>query len=160
MREPSLIERKSLLRKDLIATRSTLGQADRMAAGAALRTWILGLPEIGMAGTIAAYLSVGTEPETTALVFALWKRGSYVLLPVVREDYDLDWASYDGPDSVAPSRYGLLEPVEPSRGVEAIASADFVIVPALGAGRDGHRLGKGKGCHGRALHRVDTAGPH
>ena len=60
-----------------------------------------------MAGTIAAYYSVGAEPGTHGLVYALWKRGSYVLLPVLRPDGDLDWASYEGPDSLVPGPRGL-----------------------------------------------------
>lgn len=159
MREQSLAEHKSALRKDLLAARSRLTQQERRSAGVALRTVLLELPEIGMAGTVAAYLSVGTEPETTGLVFALWKRGSYVLLPVLREDNDLDWASYEGPESLASGPHGLLEPTEPRRGVAAIASADFVIVPALAVGKDGHRLGRGGGCYDRALARVGPAVP-
>ncbi len=155
----SLSERKTLLRKDLRAARARLSETGRKSAGAALRDALLQMPEVSMAGTIAAYLSAGTEPETAGLIFALWKRGSYVLLPVVREDFDLDWASYEGPESLAPASYGLLEPTEPRRGVGAIASADFVIVPALAVGRDGHRLGRGKGCYDRALRRVGEAVP-
>ena len=112
-----------------------------------------------MAGTIAAYLSVGTEPQTAGLVFALWKKGSYVLLPVLRDDNDLDWASYEGPESLASGPHGLLQPTEPRRGVGAIASADFVIVPALAVAKDGHRLGRGGGCYDRALARVGPAVP-
>jgi 5-formyltetrahydrofolate cyclo-ligase len=159
MRERSLAERKSALRKDLLAARSGLSEAQRKSAGTSLRALLLDLPEVGMAGTVAAYLSVGTEPQTSGLVFALWKRGSYVLLPVLREDYDLDWASYEGPDSLATGPHGLLQPTEPRRGVAAIASADFVIVPALAVGRDGHRLGRGGGCYDRALARVGPAVP-
>jgi len=159
MRERNLAERKSLLRKDLLAARSRLTAAERKAAGTSLRALVLDLPEIGMAGTVAAYFSVGTEPETAGLLFALWKRGSYVLLPVLRGDYDLDWASYEGPDSLASGQHGLLEPAEPRRGVAAIASADFVIVPALAVGKDGHRLGRGGGCYDRALARVGPAVP-
>jgi len=159
MRERSLAEHKSSLRKELLAARSRLPASTRKAAGIALRTLVLDSPEVGMAGTIAAYFSVGSEPETAGLVFALWKRGSYVLLPVLRDDYDLDWASYEGPDSLAPGRHGLLQPTEPPRGVTAIASADFVIVPALAVGPDGHRLGRGGGCYDRALARVGPAVP-
>ena len=74
------------------------------------------MPEVAAAGTIAAYYSIGTEPDTRRLVFALWKRGSYVVLPVLLPDGDLDWASYEGPDSLAPGPRGLLEPTEPARG--------------------------------------------
>ncbi len=154
-----LAESKTMLRKDLLAARARLSVSERQAAGRALRDTVLGLPETGMAGTIAAYLSVGTEPETTGLVFALWKRGSYVLLPVVLDDFDLDWASYEGPDSLAPGPFGLLEPTEPRRGPDAIRSADLVIVPALAADRDGNRLGRGGGCYDRALARVGPSVP-
>lgn len=148
-----------MLRRDLLAARARLSVSDRRAAGRALRDAVLGLPETGMAGTVAAYLSVGTEPETAALVFALWKRGSYVLLPVLLPDYDLDWASYEGPDSLRPGPHGLLEPTEPARGVAAIRSADLIIVPALAADTRGYRLGRGAGCYDRALARVGPAVP-
>ena len=154
-----LAERKSMLRKELLAARVSLSVADRRTAGRALRDMLLGLPETGMAGTIAAYASVGSEPETGALVFALWKRGSYVLLPVMTAENDLDWASYEGPDSLRPGPHGLLEPAEPVRGPAAITSADLVIVPALAADRRGNRLGRGAGCYDRALARVGPAVP-
>jgi len=159
MPERQLAERKSMLRRDLLAARVRLSVSDRKAAGRALRDTVLGLPETGMAGTIAAYLSIGTEPGTAALVFALWKRGSYVLLPVLRPDNDLDWASYEGPDSLAPGPHGLLQPAEPARGVAAICSADLIIVPALAADRQGYRLGRGGGSYDRALARVGSAVP-
>jgi 5-formyltetrahydrofolate cyclo-ligase len=152
-------DRKSLLRTRNLAVRAELGEPVRAAAGRALRDHIFAMPEAGMAGTVAAYLSIGTEPDTRGLVFGLWKRGSYVLLPVLREDYDLDWASYEGPDSVEPGPHGLLQPTEPPRGVGAIASADLVIVPALAVDLAGNRLGRGGGSYDRALARVGAAVP-
>jgi len=110
-----------------------------------------------MAGTVAAYMSVGTEPDSRGLIFALWKRGAYVLLPVLRPDGDLDWASYEGPDSLVPGPRGLLEPAEPRRGVTAITSADLVIVPALAVDSSGRRLGRGGGSYDRTLARVGAA---
>jgi len=157
--EASLAERKALLRKELLTARSRLSDDDRKRAGSAVRDLLLDLPEVQMAGTIAAYLSIGTEPSTTSLVFALWKRGSYVLLPLLCEDNDLDWASYEGPDSLVPGPRGLLQPSETPRGVAAITSADFVIVPALAVGRDGVRLGRGGGSYDRALARVGHSVP-
>jgi 5-formyltetrahydrofolate cyclo-ligase len=154
-----LAERKIALRKELLAARARLSVAERKAAGRALRDTVLGLPEIGMAGTVAAYVSVGSEPETTGVVFALWKRGSYVLLPVLQDDFDLDWASYEGPDSLEPGPFGLLQPAEPRRGVSAVCSADLMIVPALAADRAGNRLGRGGGCYDRALARIGPSVP-
>jgi 5-formyltetrahydrofolate cyclo-ligase len=154
-----LAERKSVLRRRLRAARNRLDPAERAAAGRALMDAVLELPEVGMAGTIAAYLSVGSEPPTGRLVYALWKRGSYLLLPVLQDDNDLDWASYEGPDSLAPGPHGLLEPTQRRRGPGAIASADLVIVPALAADRAGNRLGRGGGSFDRALARVGAAVP-
>jgi 5-formyltetrahydrofolate cyclo-ligase len=148
-----------LLRGRLRAARARLSQPERAAAGRALMDAVLELPEAQMAGTIAAYLSVGTEPPTGGLVFALWKRGGYVLLPVLRDDYDLDWASYEGPDSLVPGPRGLLEPAAPRRGTGVISRADLVIVPALAADRAGNRLGRGGGSYDRALARVGPSVP-
>ena len=73
-----------------------------------------------------------------------------MLLP----DGDLDWASYEGPDSLAPGPRGLLQPVEPVRGPGTVARADVVLVPALAVDASGNRLGRGGGSYDRALARV------
>jgi 5-formyltetrahydrofolate cyclo-ligase len=151
--------RKHELRAARLAARREMTDADRAAAGRALRDAVLEDPPTQMAGTVAAYVSVGTEPATRALLFALWKRGSYVILPILKPDGDLDWASFEGPDSLVPRPNGLLEPGEPPRGVTAIRSADLVIVPALAADQRGHRLGRGGGSYDRALALVGPAVP-
>jgi 5-formyltetrahydrofolate cyclo-ligase len=157
--EVALRSRKSVLRSQLVARRAQIDDPERTVSGRSLRDAVLSLPETQMAGTVAAYISVGTEPETRGLVYALWKRGTYVLLPLLRPDYDLDWASYEGPDSLAAGPRGLLQPTEPPRGVNAVTSADLVIVPALAVDRGGRRLGRGGGSYDRALARVGAAVP-
>jgi 5-formyltetrahydrofolate cyclo-ligase len=155
----ALRSRKLVLRRALVANRKRTDQPERDAAGRSIRDAVLSLPEIQMAGTVAAYLSVGTEPDSRGLVYALWKRGTYVLLPLLQADDDLDWASYEGPASLAAGPRGLLEPTEPPRGVNAVTSADLVIVPALAVDRSGMRLGRGGGSYDRALARVGASIP-
>jgi len=152
--EAALARDKGALRKRLLAVRARLSPEQRAAAGRAIRDAVLALPEAQMAGTVAAYYSVATEPDTRGLVYALWKRGTYVLLPVLLPGGDLDWASYEGPDSLRVGPRGLAEPAEPPRGVMGIASADLVLVPAVAVDRQGHRLGRGGGSYDRALTRV------
>jgi len=150
---------KALMRSGVLELRGKLSAEERTAAGRAIRDAVLSLPELQMAGTVAVYYSVGAEPETRGLVYGLWKRGTYVVLPVLREDGDLDWASYEGPESMVPGPRGLLEPGEARRGVEAVARADAVLVPALAVDRAGNRLGRGGGSYDRALARVGPVVP-
>jgi 5-formyltetrahydrofolate cyclo-ligase len=145
---------KAALRARLLAARSGLPADERREAGRLIRDVLLSLPALQMAGTVAAYYSVGAEPDTRGLLYALWKRGTYVLLPLLRPDGDLDWASYEGPDSLVPGPRGLREPGEPPRGVQAVARADVVLAPALAVDRAGNRLGRGGGSYDRALARV------
>jgi 5-formyltetrahydrofolate cyclo-ligase len=145
---------KVTLRARVLGARSRLAAQQRADAGRLIRDALLSLPQLEMAGTVAAYYSVGAEPDTRGLVFALWKRGTYVLLPVLQPDGDLDWASYEGPDSLRPGPRGLLEPGEPPRGTDAVARADVVLVPALAVDGRGNRLGRGGGSYDRVLARV------
>ena len=156
---PEFADRKAQLRASRQAARRELPQTQLTAAGRALSDAVLAYPPTQMAGTVAAYVSVGSEPSTRALIFTLWKRGSYVLLPLLEPGGDLDWASYEGPDSLVTGPRGLLQPGEPPRGRTAIASADLVIVPALAVDRRGNRLGRGGGSYDRALARVGPAVP-
>jgi 5-formyltetrahydrofolate cyclo-ligase len=156
---PEFAARKAQLRLNCLAARRELTETRRATLGRALSDAILEFPPTQMAGTVAAYVSIGSEPSTRTLLFALWKRGSYVLLPLLEPGGDLNWASYEGPDSLVPGPRGLVQPGEPPRGVQAISSADLVIVPALAADRRGNRLGRGGGSYDRALARVGPAIP-
>jgi 5-formyltetrahydrofolate cyclo-ligase len=159
--EPSVkaADDKASLRRRLIAARKQISDFTLNEAGRLIRDHVLEMAEVATAGTVAAYYSVGTEPDTHGLIFALWKRGSYVILPVLLPDGDLDWASYEGPDSLAPGPRGLLQPVEPVRGAGTVARADVVLVPALAVDVFGHRLGRGGGSYDRALARVGAQVP-
>jgi 5-formyltetrahydrofolate cyclo-ligase len=150
---------KGAVRRRLLAARAEMSPDDRVAAGRLVRDHVLSLPQVAAAGTIAAYYSVGTEPATRSLVYALWKRGSYVVLPIMLPDGDLDWASYEGPDSMVPGPGGLLQPAEPARGLGTVARADVVLVPAVAVDRAGSRLGRGGGSYDRALARVGEQVP-
>ncbi|WP_030923065.1 5-formyltetrahydrofolate cyclo-ligase [Streptosporangium amethystogenes] len=146
---------KLRLRATIEAARAAIPDERRHAASVQIRESLLDRPWVQMAGLVACYWSIGTEPATHGLVFALWKHGATVILPVLRDDNDLDWAVYDGPDTLAPGRFGIMEPVDTRRGVDAIRTAALVIVPALAVDRStGVRLGRGGGSYDRALARV------
>ncbi|MFF0579200.1 5-formyltetrahydrofolate cyclo-ligase [Streptosporangium saharense] len=146
---------KPRLRSAIGAARAAVSEDDRHTASVMTREALLEQPWVQMAGLVACYWSIGSEPSTHGLVLALWKHGTTVMLPVLREDDDLDWAVYDGPDTLAPGRFGIMEPVDVRRGVDAVRTAALVIVPALAVDRStGVRLGRGGGSYDRALARV------
>ena len=74
------------------------------------------------------------------------------LLPVLLDDGDLDWAVFTGELETGPG--GFQTPRGPRLGVDAIAAADLVLVPALLVDQGGYRLGRGGGSYDRALARA------
>ncbi|MEU6079110.1 5-formyltetrahydrofolate cyclo-ligase [Streptomyces sp. NPDC047108] len=150
--------RKAELRRDLLAVRARLTVDDVRETGAVLARRALELAELAEARTVAAYVSVGREPGTRALLDALRARGTRVLLPVLLEDNDLDWGVYEGGERLAPARRGLLEPEGGRLGPEAITTADAVLLPGLAVDERGLRLGRGGGSYDRVLARLERAG--
>ncbi|MEU6817094.1 5-formyltetrahydrofolate cyclo-ligase [Streptomyces sp. NPDC046860] len=150
------------LRRELLASRRESTPDERARASAALTAHALALPELAGARTVAAYVSVGTEPATTALLEALRLRGTRVLLPALLPDDDLDWGAYTGPGSLAAVRHGgrmeLSEPTGARLGPDAVVSADVVLLPGLAVDARGMRLGRGGGSYDRVLARLEHAG--
>lgn len=129
----------------------------------ALAARALDLPELAHARTVAAYVSVGREPGTLALLDALRARGVRVLLPALLSDNDLDWGAYEGEGSLARVRHGggrmaLLEPTGERLGPDAVTTADVVLLPGLAVDARGMRLGRGGGSYDRVLARLERAG--
>jgi len=149
----STASRKTALRDQLVTGRNRRSLLEVAESARALAEHLLATPDVQRAATVAAYISIGTEPGTGPLIDQLAAMGRRVILPVVLPDLDLDWAVYDGPDSLE-RRRGLLEPVGRRLGPDAVATADVVLVPALAVDRTGMRLGRGGGSYDRALARV------
>lgn len=142
------------MRAQVIAARRTLGSARRDRAAALVTATALDLPVVAAARCAAAYWSIGTEPGTSELLAQLRSRGVRVLLPVLRDDLDLDWAIYDAPVNMVQPGGGLWTPTGDRLGVDGVRAADVVIAPALAVDPHGRRLGRGGGSYDRALARV------
>lgn len=137
---------KDSLRRALLSRRAALPADAHGAAEQAAVEALAAHP----ADRVAAYVSVGSEPRTVALLEALAPRK--VLLPVLLADGDLDWALAG--EGLEPGQHGLLEPRGRRLGADAIASCGLVVVPALAVDRQGVRLGRGGGSYDRALART------
>ena len=143
---------KLALRNRMLTVRRSLAPSARLAAARQLQDQILALVRREHPSIVAAYVPVGPEPGGTDLPARLVATGVRVLLPVLLPDNDLDWASFEG--SLVPGPRGLSEPTGERLGVEAVASAGMILVPALAVDRAGHRMGRGGGSYDRALART------
>jgi 5-formyltetrahydrofolate cyclo-ligase len=139
---PDLPATKTQLRRELLASRGRRPASQRTGDAAALALVFSGAfgDRLSPGFVVAAYVSTGSEPGSGPLIEALARAGARVIVPVLLADRDLDWATTDDPQT--------------SLGVDAIADASVVLVPALAVDRSGHRLGRGGGSYDRALTRV------
>lgn len=152
--DPDLSAAKLALRDQLLTARNRRSLSERSEVAHAIAAQLRAAPEVRRAATVAAYVAVGAEPGTGPLLRGLAAAGKRVILPLLLPDRDLDWAVYGGDDELVPARLGLLEPSGPPLGVDAVATADVVLVPGLAASPRGDRLGRGGGSYDRALGRV------
>ena len=145
---------KKRIRDECTERRSTMSPFAREQAAGNLAEWIYAAPfRLEYDVTVAAYVPVGSEPGSLAVLDALLDRGVTVLIPVVPpgEPGPLDWARYHGQESLARGRWGLWEPTGARLGVEAIRAASLILVPALAGDKSGVRLGRGGGYYDRTL---------
>lgn len=153
MTDNPVVAAKSALRARLLAARRAVPPEARDAAARTLAGHLEQLAS--SAGTVCAYVPVGGEPGSIAMLDDLVHRGTRVLLPVARTDDDgtplaLMWGPYQ-PGTLVTARFGLLEPAQPWLPAESLAAADLILVPALAVDRRGVRLGRGAGFYDRSL---------
>lgn len=147
---------KAALRDQLLAARRRVADDVRAIEARQLCERLETLESIVTSGsTVCAYVPVGTEPGSAAMLDTLLRRTGRVLLPVARTAADntplpLSWGEYR-PGTLSTGRWGLLEPPQPWLPPSALADAAVVLVPALAVDRRGVRLGRGRGFYDRSL---------
>ncbi|WP_454791802.1 5-formyltetrahydrofolate cyclo-ligase [Mycolicibacterium lutetiense] len=144
---------KTELRADVLRARRAVPADRRDHEAQALCHWLPALVRGGQ--TVCAYVPVGSEPGSPALLDALLELGVRVLLPVARNDGDgrgmpMQWGPYE-PGTLVAAEFGLREPPPPWLPAGSIADAEVVLVPALAVDRNGNRLGRGAGFYDRSL---------
>lgn len=153
-------DRKETMRAQFRAYRTQLTPEAVAAKSASIVQRVRALPEVQRARTLHCYwpLVDRGEIDTRPLIHTVHDRGVQVVLPVVAH-YDDDAPAlahrrYAGPDALRANRWGIQEPVD-TASVPPDA-LDAVIVPAFGAGRNGHRIGHGYGYYDAFLAALDV----
>ncbi len=147
----SISATKSALRKTLLAVRRAAGtdpDADTRLCSA-----LMLVPELRAAAVVAGYVALPGEPDITGALRTLVAAGTQVVLPVLLESGDLELRQFAADKPLVPGPLGTRVPAADSPRID-LAAADVVLVPAVAADRQGHRLGRGGGSYDRALRRV------
>lgn len=115
-----------------------------------IRSRVEELPLFQAARCIALYHALPGEVQT-ALWLERWRAmGKRLVLPLVEGD-DLRLLPYEGPASLVPGAFGIMEPVSVS-GVRSVEDeVELVIVPGVAFDRRLNRLGRGRGFYDRLL---------
>lgn len=142
--ETAVEDAKRALRRQLRTERAERGEHFAAERSGGLTANLQRLTEQLGARTISAYLSLPQEPDTRAFLQWAASAGVRVLLPVIRADGLLDWAEHDGTETVE-ATLGIPEPTAESLPPTAVESIDLMLIPATAVGRDGSRLGGGRG---------------
>lgn len=152
---------KKALRQRFKAYRAQLTDEAYARHSATIRDRLSSLSALTAAHTVHVYWPIAAkrEVDTRPLIEALWEAGKQIVMPVVASfakvpTPGLDHFAYEGPACLQQNRWGLFEPCGTRR--VSTETIDVVLVPALGAGRNGHRIGYGFGHYDSFLRDVDA----
>ncbi|QKJ18880.1 5-formyltetrahydrofolate cyclo-ligase [Microbacterium hominis] len=155
----AIADAKRALRAELRERRNLLSDRARETAADGIRQQLDALIENHGATSISCFLSTSTEPGTRPFLTEALARGIRVLLPVTRADGLLDWVVATSDGDVVEGMFGLPEPVGEVLSPIAVNDVDLLIVPAAAVGRDGMRLGWGRGYYDKTLGSMEHCPP-
>ena len=146
----SVDDAKRRIRQEVRAERGARVESDRQVAAAAITEQLVNLVTRLGARSVACYLPVPGEPDTTG--FLSWARAHDidVLLPSAREDGLLDWIRPLAEGTVT-GAFGIPEPLGEHLSPLAVSEVDLMLIPACAVDQHGVRLGWGRGYFDRNL---------
>ena len=146
---PMPVPSKDVLRQRFRAVRAALSEPAYAAKSRAITDRAADLDVLNGAERVHAYwpLTADREIDTRPLIRRLRELGTEVVLPVVTQyppdPPAMEHRLFAGLEATRENRWGIPEPTN-TPSVDP-TTLDAVVVPALGAGRNGHRIGHGTG---------------
>lgn len=152
-------QQKATLRQRLRQLRRTIPPRDADTHTRAIIARMQTLEVLVRASTVHMYWPAekASEIDLRTLIYWLRARGKQIVLPIVEHSPDaptMSHARFTGMCDLERNAWGILEPKSGKR-VDP-QEIDAVVVPAFGAGRNGHRVGYGKGYYDAFLQHVNA----
>lgn len=144
-----IAQRKTELRSRMLDQRAQLSDDQIRAHGRAAGERMLAHEGLGAAALVAAFVSFGSEIDTSVLLERLLADKGRLALPRVREGR-MRFHEVTDLAQLTPGTLSILEPPaeSPTRASDQL---DFVVTPGVAFDSAGNRLGYGKGYYDRAL---------
>lgn len=144
---------KHELRKQALSRRDALGVAQRTSLSEKITARLLALPSYKAARCVMAYMSIGSEVETAALVSDLRAQGKTLVLPrAPRGSRALElYAVRDMERELAAGVWGIREPRPDICRPMPLEEIDFVLVPGVAFTARCERLGYGGGFYDQLI---------
>ncbi|HUP30813.1 MAG TPA: 5-formyltetrahydrofolate cyclo-ligase [Usitatibacter sp.] len=141
------MDEKARLRREMIARRDALPQAELARIAEALTASLTALPQYAGARSVLATMSIGSEWSTRAFLDRARADGKIiVLVRLTAPPRRLELHSVaDMERGLVPGVWNIPEP-DPARNPRVqLGEVDFAVIPALAVDRSGYRLGYGAG---------------
>jgi len=153
---PDLAGEKRALRRRILALRDALDSKARAEASRAIATKLLALPGYREARVVLAYLTFGSEFDTTAFVEDVLASDRTLVLPrIERGTHSLVLHAVPALcGTLVPGPWDIREPDPAVCAVVAPQAVEFVLVPGLAFSAHCERLGYGGGFYDRLLPRI------
>ena len=141
---------KQRIRQEVRMISGQLTPEYRREASREITRQVLALPFWKEAGTVMAYWSMPSEPDTRELMETALREGKTLLLPRCLDAGRMAALPVKDLDGLKPGALGIPEP-EPAAAGSEIPEPDLILVPCMAAAPHGVRLGHGAGYYDRFL---------
>lgn len=150
----TIADQKRALRKLMVERRDALMPSLRMQYSATITKQLLAMAAYQRAKTVMAYMSFGSEFDTSRFVEQVLRDGKNLTLPRVDKiNHALVIHQIDHVSDVEAGIFGIREPRADAPLID-LSEIDFMLIPGLAFDRTGMRMGYGAGFYDQLLVRI------
>ena len=147
---------KNRLRKELMKVRNNLSKPELMEKSDRIKKRLFEMYELKKSSTILFYISYDNEVHTHKMIKESMSNGKRIVVPsTFKKNRRLIPSELKNWNNLTHSAYNILEPRGECITEVSLDSIDLILVPGIGFGKNGHRLGHGIGYYDKLLENVN-----